>query len=375
MNEDLKTKLVELGLNDAQIEKLIEEGVAEDSDMQSLNSDEIKTLTGCGLVVAKKVAKGFAPEVSTTDGVIANMGNVLEVLPPVQSDEDWLTALKVGGIPKFSKETVTATISAALANHAGLYDLPKKLSDAMETQAKSLGEPVGNDFYKLQRLLTRRDYSEVFAAMPGIDGHFATKERKRELLARIEDKLWNSLLSFHTLLKQWVETWQQGMANPAALMTMMAAGSAGGSIIPQGMMQPPPTDALRDTSELIINDINYIFAGTGIPVSLALAYDAQQIRKALENPSLPAQVGATNREQMLQTLGVAVSSDYPRLERSLKQYTLGITEFRNIPVGQEELQYIFALYQLGNMVPWPNSDRLEGPSGKKLLGGRMGDQL
>ena len=88
---------------------------------------------------------------------------------------------------------------------------------------------------------------------------------------------------------------------------------------------------------------------------MALAYDAQQIRKVLENPSLPAQVGAANREQMLRMLGAAVSSDYPRLEKNLKQFALGIIELQNVTSGAAELQYVGALFQLGSMIPW---DRL-----------------
>jgi hypothetical protein len=101
-----------------------------------------------------------------------------------------------------------------------------------------------------------------------------------------------------------------------------------------------------------VNSINYVFAGAGLPVAMALAYDAQQIRKVLESSTLPAQVGAANREQMLRMLSVAVSSDYPRLERNLKQYALGVIELQNVTSGQAELQYLLALYQLGAMIDW-----------------------
>ena len=127
--------------------------------------------------------------------------------------------------------------------------------------------------------------------------------------------------------------------------------------MPPGMIQPPSTDPLRDSAESVITGINRIFAGTGIPVAMALAYDAQQIRRALENPSLPVQVGAANREQMLRKLGVAVTSDYPRLEQNLKQYTLGVIELPNVTAGQTEMAFVAALYQLGSQIPW---DKLRG---------------
>lgn len=65
MNEDLQKKLLELGLTDDQVKKLSEEGVKETADMASLSSGEVKAITGCGLVVAKKVAVAFAPAPTT----------------------------------------------------------------------------------------------------------------------------------------------------------------------------------------------------------------------------------------------------------------------------------------------------------------------
>jgi len=322
---------------------------------------DIGAAVGTGVPKAKlaKAIAGLREVVATqSEATVPTMSTAsFDVLPQVPSDEAWLSALKVGGVLKFNKETVIGTVSAALAARLGLYDLPEKIGSAMERQAESLEEPVGEEYYTMQTLLTRRNYADIFSAMPGVDGRFATQGRKTALLRRINERLWGSLNSYQQQLKQWVDAWQQGMSNPAAMMGMLSAfaGGAGGAV-PPGMMQPPPTDVLRDAADSVVNDVNYVFAGTGIPVAMALAYDAQQIRKVLENPSLPAQVGATNREQMLRSLGVAVSSDYPRLERNLKQFALGIIEFQNVTAGQAELQYIVALYQLGATIPW---DRLD----------------
>ncbi len=305
-----------------------------------------KAIAGLREVAAPATSEASVPTMNT---------QTLDVLPQVPTDDAWMASLKVGGVLKFSPSTVIGTVSAALAARVGLYALPDKIGAAMEKHAQALEEPVGEDYYAMQTLLTRRSYAEVFAALPGVDGRFATQGRKDALLQRVNERLWGSLISFQQSLKQWVDAWQQGMSNPAAMMSMLTVMAGGGSAVPSGMMQPPPTDTLRDAADGVVNDINYVFAGTGIPVALALAYDAQQIRKVLENPSLPAQVGAANREQMLRLLEVAVSSDYPRLERNLKQFALGVIELQNVSAGQAELQYIVALYQLGSMIPW---DRL-----------------
>lgn len=313
--------------------------------------DEIAKAIGDGVPTAilKKAIAGLRV-VST---MVPAMGTArLNVLPVVPDDESWLAALKIGGVLKFNKGTVIGTVSAALANKSGLYALPKLLVDAMEKHAETLEEPVQEDFYRMQRSLTERSYAEIFAAIPGATGRFATKEKKAELLRKIDDNLWVALMSFQSQLSAWLDSWQKGMSNPAMVMGALASLAGGGSMMPPGMMDPPSTDPLRDAAEGVIASINKIFAGTGIPVAMALAYDAQQIRAALENPALPAQVGAANREQMLRQLGVAVTSDYPRLEQNLKGYTLGIVELPNVTAGETELMYVMALYQLGAMIPW-----------------------
>lgn len=367
MNQELKDQLIGLGLTEDQIAKLEAQGVNEASDMSLLTAAEIVTHTGgCGLIIAKKIVSNFIPKVDQT---VPTINASFDILPSVPSDEAWLDSLKVGGVLKFNASTVIGTVSAALAHKVGLYDLPKKIGDAMEQQAKTLLEPVGEDFYKMQNLLVRRNYSEIFAAMPGVDGKFATQGRKDALLDRINEKLWVSLGSYQQQLKQWVDSWQQGMANPAAMMSMLASIGGGGGGVATGMMQQiPSTDVLHDSADSVVNDINYVFAGTGIPVALALAYDAQQIRKVLENPNLPAQVGASNREQMLRLLKVDVSSDYPRLEKNLKQFVLGIIEFKNVTPGNTELQYVWALNQLGAQIPWDKlGEGISSSLGKRPL--------
>lgn len=61
MNEELKKKLAELGLTDDQVGKLEAEGVVDETTMVLLNADQVKTVTGCGLVAAINIVKAFAP--------------------------------------------------------------------------------------------------------------------------------------------------------------------------------------------------------------------------------------------------------------------------------------------------------------------------
>ncbi len=355
MNDELKTRLATLGLNEEQVGKLAAEGVASEEDIRMLSAEEIKAAAGCGIIAAKKVVGAFHTVAPVhVEAATSVTPPSFDILPTVPTDDNWLNALKVGGVLKFGTPTVIGAVSAALAAKVGLYELPGKIGNLMERHAESLEEPVGDDYYAMQTMLTRRSYAEIFAAMPGVDGRYATEARKTALLRKLDERLWGALSSFHTQLKSWVEAVMQAQSmsfnNIGALVAALNPGVGAAPLI--GLSTIPPADSLRDAADGVVNSINYVFAGAGLPVAMALAYDAQQIRKVLENASLPAQVGAANREQMLRLLNVAVSSDYPRLEKNLKQYALGVIELQNVASGNAESQYLGALYQLGAMIDW-----------------------
>ena len=369
--DSVLTRLAELGVDSEIAGKIVSElGATTVDDLSHLTVEDV-----VGLGMKKLPARNLVDELKpSVDFGSSDLGSVamtnLNILPQVPGDGPWLEALKTGGVLKFSTETVTGTVSAALADKVGLYDLPELISTAMERHAESLDEPVGADFYEMQKALIEKNYSEVFSALPSGSGRrYATESRKSQLLSRINSGLWPALVGFQEQLGGWIDTWQTGMANPAALMTAVASIAAGGGAMPPGMMAPPQTDVLRDAAESVVASINGIFAGTGIPTAMALASDAQRIRRILESSSLPAQLGAANRDQMLKMLNVAVTSDYPRLEQNLKQYTLGIIDLPNVTAGQTELQYITALFQLGAAIPWSKIEAAPSGGGVSTLDG------
>lgn len=330
------------------------------SDKEALpDSVIVSALSGLGIPEAKlrknvKLLRGEAAkqavETSSTGMQMA------DILPPVPDDGSFLEMLKVGGVLKIGSTEIISAIKAALANRVGLYRLPDKLVDAMERQADQLDEPAPQSYYELLNMLTRRNYAEVLSVL-NIKGQYVSEARKKALLGRLEGGLWVALWDFQKQLVAWQDAWMKGAANPAAMMAAFAAIAGGGGGIPAGMIQPPDTSPIRDAAESVINQINKVFAGPGIPVSRALAYDALQIKKALEDERLPAAVGAVNREQMLKMLGVDVASDYVRLERNVTKYIMAIMELPNVPAGQSELTYLTAMITLGVSIPW---DRLVG---------------
>lgn len=331
---------------DQAIALLKDESMAPSADIKGV-------LVGTPTAIANKAIKQLreAATVATTSTTVAF--NATDILPVVPSDESWLSALRAGGVLKVEQSTVISAVRAALAYRAGLFDIPDSLAKRMEAFADENAEPVPADFFAIRKQMTRRSYAEIFEAIPGLDGNFVTEARKAQLFARIDASLWPSIVSFQGQLKAWVEAWQQGAANPAMMMNAimsLAGGSTGAT--PPGMMQPPDTGALRDASDAFADNINKVFAGTGVQVASALAFDASRIKETLENPRLPSLIGAANRDQMLRQLGVEVSATYPRMETNLTKFVLGVMKIRDLAAGNEELQYFSSLYMLGAQIPW-----------------------
>jgi hypothetical protein len=364
MTEELRKQLIDLGLTEEQIEKLVVEGLNEPSDMQLLSEQDLKEKTGAGLIVIKKVIAAFAPKVETPSTTMAFTATS-DILPDVPSDKSWLEALCSGGVLKVEQSTVIAAIRAALASSLGLYELPNKLVIKMEGFAEENADPAPEDFFKIRKMLTRHNYAEIFAAIDGLDGNFVTEGRKKAFLTKVDDVLWTEINSFYLQLKSWVESWQQGAAGPAMMMSVLAS-FASGTKMPAGMMAPPDTGVLRDGAASLNDSINKIFAGVGVQISAALAYEASKIKEIIENPKLPSMLGAANRDQMLRMLGADVPATYPRLETNLTRFVLGILKIKDIAAGEEELQYFGSLYMLGSQIPWDKFDKGIGASlGKK----------
>lgn len=370
--DDVDVRLTELGVDSDTIAQIKEDlGVTTVDDLAVLSEGD---LTGIGMKVvqARKLVGAFTPATATAD--TAAFGTAMdEILPVVLNDESWLKALRTGGVLKVDESTVVAAIRAALASKVGLYDIPAKLVEAMEKFADTIDEQVDPAYFSLRKQLTRRSYADVFEAVPGLDGNYVTDTRKRDLFHRIDEHLWPAISEFYFQLKSWQEAWMQGAANPAAFASMLMAASGGGVGMPPGMMQPPDTGVLRDSSSAVADAINRVFAGTGAHIAAALAYEALEIKQSLEDSRLPAMIGVANRDQMLRQLGVSVNATYPRLETNLTRFVLATLQAQDQPAGNEEYQYFGALYMLGSQI---NLDQLGvHTSGFSGVAGRVDTQL
>jgi hypothetical protein len=364
-------KLRELGVTDEVIDLIKTNlGATNVDDLVGLNESD---LVGVGMKVlqARKVAAALKSaaqvEAAGTAAVTAvGAATFAAMLPQVPNDASWLMALKAGGVLKVDQSTVISAIRAALAHKAGLFTIPDGLVNLMEKFADENEEAVSADYFDIRRQLTRRNYSEVFDAIKGLDGSYVTEPRKRQLFARIDENMWPAITAFYAQLKSWQDAWMQGAANPAMMMSAMLAMGGRSAGLPPGMMQPPDTGILRDTADAMADAINKVFAGTGVQIASALAYEATKIRETLENPRLPSLIGAANRDQMLRQLKVTVSATYPRLEMNLTQFVLSIMQLKDQPSGNDEVQYLGAMFMLGSQIPW---DKLsENNTGGRVTG-------
>ncbi|HTK04967.1 MAG TPA: hypothetical protein VL500_05245 [Candidatus Eisenbacteria bacterium] len=273
------------------------------------------------------------------------------LLPSLPTDDAFLEALRVGGTLKSAPTDVLSAVRAVLASRLGIFDIEDRILEAIEERAEGLGEPVPDIFYDLEKAKGKKAHADVLRAL-GVAGNFVTERRKKAFLGRMEG-IWGSLAGFQDHIHAWRQNWQSNMNNPAAMMQMLAAAVSGGAaaVAVSGVNDAPDAAPVVDAATAVIEDINKMFAGTGIPVARALAADAVQLRQLIERPELVSAVGAVSRDEMLKTLRLAVGADLVRAERSVAQYVLGVLELPKQPDTNLSL-YIVALETLGTNIPW-----------------------
>ncbi|MBI5654577.1 hypothetical protein HZC53_02930 [Candidatus Uhrbacteria bacterium] len=330
------------------------------ADTECCPNEMIKDAVGAGVPPAKlnkaikdmratlTPAKPTTPE-PAAKAAPANMSMI--VLPQAPTDESLFDALRVGGVRKVEGTEINAALRVLLGSKMGIDELPARISALMEEHAESLDEPAPDAFYELQRRVNQRRYAEVLDAI-GAKGIHISEPRKQKLLGRMQG-IWGLLYGFQSKATAWQKTWQDRMANPGALMAGISVMFGGGGAGVPGMMDHPDIAPMRDAASGVIDGVNKIFRGTGIPVARALADDTLRIKEILKDDRLPAAIGAANREDMLKKLGAAVSADYSRMEKDLSSYVLSILEFGAGNVSPEkEPAFLIALQNVGMTIPW-----------------------
>lgn len=343
-----ESQLKEIGVSDDAIKTLIDQELDTPEALSTFTYQQFVDM-GVKAGSAKKLVEKFFNQ-SPTAETASSATSYMSVLPEVPEDVSFTESLKVGGILKPTEADVMAAVRSAIAAKVHLDELPEIIVARMEEFAEQQDNPVGESFYRLQKQVTSKSYGELFSAL-GISGNYASAAKKNAMLLKLDNRLWPAAYSFHNRLCRWVDTWNQGTMNPMALMAAFQGVGRGGAL-PPGIGEPPETASLRDAAEDVINELNKIFSGTGIPIVRAMAWDAMRITNVLSDPALPPAIGATNEEQMLKLLGVAVSADYVRLERNMTRYMLALLNISKQSDGDPILYYLSAMYRLGNDIAW-----------------------
>lgn len=85
----------------------------------------------------------------------------------------------------------------------------------------------------------------------------------------------------------------QGAANPAMMMMALMGGGAGA--MPPGVMQVWILPVCADVADAVKDAINRVFAGTGVQIAAALAYEANGGQEVPRGDWLEAEHGITIR--------------------------------------------------------------------------------
>ncbi len=275
----------------------------------------------------------------------------LDVLPAPRSDDSFIAALKVGGVSKVGQTELEAGVKAALADRVDFFDIPKKIQAAMERHAEVTEEPFGDSYYEVVKLITKRDYSEIFAAL-GVPASAVPQGKRTRFLKQIDSILWPSIQGFNGQLSGWFDAWMKAAGNPAVMMQAFSSLAGGGGMLAP-TMTVPDTEPLRIGADEVVDNINRAYAGVGVPAARALAYEATQVKELLAKPEIMGLVGATTRELMLKELGIDVSANFVSMEHSVVKYVLAVSNLSQQPKGsREEQAYLQSLYQLGAAIPW-----------------------
>lgn len=275
-------------------------------------------------------------------------------LPSILDEDSLLAAFKIGGELKVGIPEIISAVKACIASRAGSYTALDKIKAKMETWALSQELNYSEKYYEIQDMLTERNYADVLSAIK-VKSRYITEAKRKEFLEKIEKILWPELKSFNLQLKEWIVNYNQISMNPAAIVMAIKGG--------EGMpMQIVDTGNLRSAAEEVINRINKVFAGAGIPVSRALAQDAIRIKRIINDDSVLIATGSGTKDQLLRDLGLAVGADIVRAEQNIVQYTLSIMNLPKV-TQEDEVNYLIALNNLGIGIPW---DKLGGGNGSTL---------
>lgn len=361
--QELKTFLELAGISDPEMMSEIVAALAEsagvetEADLLMLKEGDLVEI-GLKPVKARRVLKVIADKFAKNEAADQEVADAseMEVMPQPQvsylrdvpeNDASWLEVLRTANALKVSENTYIATVHAALAAKLNVFEAPAKLVTEMEKFAIENDEILSDRFYQVSNSLIQSKYGEIFAAMPGVDGKFVTKARRKETMKRLEQYFWPVLAKSKDVLALWWQTWEKMNNTSVILRVFMQYKANGGTSNPR----VPDTGMIHEAATELRLSINRALAGAGPVVVTAMSYDYSRIKMALADPNLPREVGLLNHDQLYAKLGLQIGPGAISNERNLVKYVLNMVMADEVP-AEHEMDYFQELYFLAERVNW-----------------------
>lgn len=293
-----------------------------------------------------------------------NLANVL--LPQVPDSKSFLRALSAVSTLKVEENYIFAVCRAYVGDRVGIFNLLKVIRDQIEDQLLALEEPATPNYYKIQKFVAQKQYSDIFAGLEfPVGANLINDANRNKLLRGFRDIVLTFLDEFQADLVLYEDACVKAFSNPGAVLGIIGGALGGNPNSALMMGQPLDAQHLREKALSLNNALNRAFAGNGSLCARALAAESEHIQEVLAMPDLPVMLGTVNREQMLKKLGVNVSLDMVRTEAVLCQYILGIMKLEAV-LPTSETNYLYALSQLGRTIKfdWLKSSSSESSSKK-----------
>ncbi len=358
-------RLVSLGLDTRTAAGLCDDlGLTSVDDLSMLT---VPMLAGLGvkMIPATKIVNACAaptptpaPAPTPTPAPSAGlMAGASVVLPEVPVGLSLLSRLRVGGVMRVKTDTLVGAVRVLFTERCGFFDLVERLRDSIEQRAEKTKRPVPPIFLKLDSLAKSADYAEMMNLLrdEGLsDRRRYTSKAEKDKLFSAMGPIFSEFQAIQNLLEKYLGQMMAG-GNPQVMTQALLAAISG---VPNPglalMMQPTPPTALVAAISGLIDRINSMFAGTRAITAAALQPDVASVASILDNEELYAALGATDREQMLEELGLSASVDLIQLEQDVLKYIVSVLDIPSRDSASQPM-VIGAVSMLGSQIQW---DRL-----------------
>lgn len=283
----------------------------------------------------------------------------MRLLPTLPEGPSLLELLRIGGVAKFSHADAVSAIRGSHTRLLGVDRVLPVLTDAVLAHAEAMDEPAPEMYFMLRRARSRRDYRDVLAAFDGAITSVSEADKKA-FLTKVEG-VWPTLKAFQAHLDAYRQLHKDEAADLSNLVQALRTGAG-------GIDYPDPTPVVS-AARGVIDVLNKIFSGLGIPAARTIGKDLVEDGEHLANPALPGLIGAGNFTEMIKKLDLDVPSDAGDQERLIGSFVLALLE---LPKQTVDIlpEYILALQRRGKAIVWPAAaDKRTDPGRRSTTSG------